>query len=76
MAICIINQNVQDVFSRDSSLKSIKVATAIQLYIPTCQANNEKKSALKARETASRKEIDSYGEYENGYEDIDGDGYV
>ena len=27
MAICIINQNVQDVFSRDSSLKSIKVAT-------------------------------------------------
>ena len=39
--------------------KDNMVATAIQLYIPTCQANNEKKSALKARETASRKEIAS-----------------
>ena len=57
MAICIINQNVQDVFSRGASVKSTKVTTAIQPYIPTCQANNEKKSALKARETALLKEI-------------------
>lgn len=52
MAICIINQNTNEVRGSGMPPLSPKIATAIQPYMPACHAVSDSMSALAARRRA------------------------
>ena len=55
MAICIVNQNTNEVRGIASPPLSAKIATFYRLYMPACHAVSESMSALAARRIASQR---------------------